>query len=97
MDEPALRIPDADRELIFGVLIRLRGRVCRGNADPGVDRDLAQLTVEKLRRRVMRIKVRKGARRQADDGKKDGHIDERRAPKRPVVRISGASILRPGR
>ena len=82
VDEPSLRIPDADGELIFGILIRLGGRVCRGNAGSGVERDLAELTIEKLRRGVMRIKVGKCARRQADDGKKDGHIDERRAPKR---------------
>jgi hypothetical protein len=82
VDEPALRIPDANRELIFGILIRLCGRVRGGNADSGVERDLAELTVEKLRRCIVRVKVCKCARRQADDGKKDGHIDERRAPQR---------------
>ena len=68
LDERALRIPDSDGELIFGILIRLRGRVCGRNAATGVERDLAQLTVEKLRRLVTRIEVSKCARRQTDSG-----------------------------
>ena len=36
VDEPALRIPDADRESIFGVLIRLRGRVCGETPTPAL-------------------------------------------------------------
>ena len=82
VDELALRVPYADGELIFGILIRLRRRVCGGNAVSRVERDLAELPVEKLRRCVMRIKVGKCARRHTYDGKKDGHIDERCPPKR---------------
>ena len=82
MDEPALRIPEGDRELVFGILIRLRGRIRRGNAGAGVERDLTQLTVEKLRRRVIRINLCKRARRQADDGKEDGYVDKRCSSKR---------------